>query len=77
MTETSERFGVQHMLFDPMQVVDHRHATPAHTKGRMYIGLGAVHYLAQLVPIGYIFEGQVLDRRARNDQTVKLLISYV
>ena len=73
MAEAAEGLGVQHVFLHAMEVVNHRHAAPAHAKGRMHIGLRPVHHPAQFVPIGHLFKGQMFNRRAGDDQTIKLL----
>ena len=56
-----------------VEIVDHRHATPAYAKGGLNAGLGPFKDLFQLVPIGHLFEREVFDGRACDDQTVEFL----
>ena len=60
-----------------MEVPRHRHAAPADAKGGMHVGLGPVHDLPQLVPIGDLFERQMFDGCAGDDQTVEFLVLHV
>ena len=57
----------QHMFFDAVEIIDHRHPAPANAKGGMDIGLRPFEDFAQLRPIGHIFEIQMLNRRACDD----------
>ena len=71
---TAKKLFAQQVLFDTVEVVDHRHAAPAHAKRGMHVGLGPVHNLCQLVPIRHIAEIKVFNWRTGDDQPVKFLI---
>ena len=60
-----------------MEMVDHRHSTPANAEGGMHIGLRPFEHFADFVPIGDIVEFQMLNRGTRNDQAVELLILHL
>ena len=73
MAEAAEGLGIKHPFRHAVEMPGHRHAAPADAEGRMDVGLGPVHHLDELVPVGHLLEGQMLDRGAGDDQPVELL----
>ena len=55
---TTENLGLRQVLGDPVEVVDHCHAAPAHPKSGMHVCLGPLKNLGNLIPIGHIVEIQ-------------------
>ncbi len=75
MAEATEGLPGQHMFRHAPEMVQHRHPAPAHADRVMDVGLRPVEDLRELVPVGDILVGQVLDRRAGDDQPVELALA--
>ena len=75
MTKASKSLGIKHLFIDVVEMFDHRHSTPAYSKGRMDMALGPVKNAFELIPIGHVLEGQMFNRSPGDDQAVKFFIA--
>src|SRR6056297_4028365 len=60
MAEAAESLFIEQVFLHAVQIVHHRHAAPAHTKGGMHMGPGPVEHLAKLAPVGDLVKRQML-----------------
>ncbi len=62
------------LLAHMVAVVQRAHGAPAQIHGGEHVGGGPIEDLLELVPIIDLFEGQVLDRRARHHKAVVVVV---
>ncbi|MCY1299516.1 hypothetical protein D9M70_490450 [compost metagenome] len=68
----AEGLLVQRILRHVVEMVDRRHRPPADIERRMHVGLRPIEDALQFVPIGDVLVFERLDRRAGDDEAVKL-----
>ena len=67
----AEQLFRQRPLGNAVVIVKPRLSAPADVEGGVNVGLAPLHDLAQLGPVVHLFKGQILHRRAGDDQSVK------
>ena len=75
--EHAEQLVAAIMLQHAMEMIEERLSTPADAKPAEAMCPRPVHDLGQLFPIGDLFEGKPLDRRAGHDQRIEELILHI
>ena len=65
------------MLRDAVVIVEPRLRAPADVERREGVLLAPLHDLRDLVPVGDLLKGILLDRRARDDEAVVLLMAHL
>ena len=77
MVEDAEELLLQGHLGDAVVVVEPRLGPPADVEGRVDMAFGPLHDLAELLPVLHLLEGQVLHRRAGDDEAVEVPAAHV
>src|SRR5258706_7710116 len=73
MLKDPKGLGGQILLGHAMKMENRRLRRPADGEAPMDMGLRPIEDAAQLVPIGYVLEGQALDGRRGDDETLEAL----
>ena len=74
LREHAKELRWQLLLADAIEVVQRGERRPAQVHGREDVLLAPVHDAAVLVPVVDLLEGQVLHRRARDDEAVVVAV---
>lgn len=72
MGEDAKELFTQIILRNIIMVIETGLGTPADMQGRVNVGLGPFHDLAQLIPVVHIGKVQIFYRSSGNDHTVIL-----
>ena len=75
--ENAEHLLGKRQLADPVVIVQAGLGAPADVIGAVDVGLGPLHYLAELVPVVHFLERQVLHGRAGDHHAVEALVLYL
>ena len=70
----TECFVIQDVFRDVVEMPESSHCSPANTKRRVHIGCGPVQDLGEFGPVGDLVKRKRLDRGARDDESVEVLV---